>query len=194
MKLQYHTREFALLALLMLGLSSLAIPCVADELPEPNTEVKVRVTGLFSPERIPDLHGATLRNPELKLVDVDYPTSVVTFKYASESEMFRGAKPEQVIERLHNLLGNSSRYTFGARELCPLPRDKLTFLEIPVAGLDCKACCLGAYDAVYRLEGVEQATASFRDGLVTAWIDATKTDRVKLEKALQDRGVTLQKP
>lgn len=193
MTLTDHTRAFGLLPFLLLGICSLTAPIQADELPEPNTEVKVRVTGLFSPERIPDLHGATLRNPELKLVDVDYPTSVATFKYASESEMFRGAKPEQVIERLHNLLGNSSRYTFGARELCPIPRDKLMFLEIPVAGLDCKACCLGAYDAVYRLEGVEQATASFREGLVTAWIDATKTDRVKLEKALQDRGVSLTK-
>ena len=73
-------------------------------------------------------------------------------------------------------------WTLGAPE-------KLTLVEIPVVGLDCKACCLGAYEAIYRLEGVEQATASFKDGLVTAWIDASKTDRAQLETALKQRGV-----
>ena len=64
-------------------------------------------------------------------------------------------------------------------------------VEIPVVGLDCKACCLAAYEAIYKLEGVERATASFKDGLVTAWIDSEKTDRTKLEAALKQRNVTL---
>lgn len=44
-------------------------------------------------------------------------------------------------------------------------------------------------DDELRLEGVEQATASFKNGLVTAWIDASKTDRAKLEMELKQRGV-----
>jgi hypothetical protein len=38
---------------------------------------------------------------------------------------------------------------------------------------------------------VERATASFREGLVTALIDPDKIDRAKLEAALVKRGVQL---
>jgi hypothetical protein len=38
---------------------------------------------------------------------------------------------------------------------------------------------------------VERATASFREGRVTALIDPQKTDRAKLKAALQRRGVTV---
>jgi hypothetical protein len=50
------------------------------------------------------------------------------------------------------------------------------------------------YEAIYRMEGVEQATADFKKGLVTAWIDPAKVDPAKLEAALRSRGVTLRKP
>ena len=79
--------------------------------------------------------------------------------------------------------------TFGAKPLRTTSLDKLKLIEIPVAGLDCKACSLAAYEAVYKLEGVERATASFREGKVTALIDPTKTDRAKLEAALKKREV-----
>lgn len=71
------------------------------------------------------------------------------------------------------------------------PREKLQFVEIRVVGLDCLACGLGAYEAVQNVEGVETATASFKTGLVTAWIDPEKTDRSKLEEALKQRGVEI---
>jgi len=105
-----------------------------------------------------------------------------------------GARPEQIIERFDNKLREVSRSTFGIKPICATPRDKLQFIEIPVLGLDCKACCLAAYEAVYKLEGVEQATASFKDGLVTAWIDPQQTNREKLEAALKQRNVTLKPP
>ena len=50
---------------------------------------------------------------------------------------------------------------------------------------------LAAYEAVYKLDGVERATASFREGRVTALIDPSKTDRKALEDALKKRGVSL---
>jgi hypothetical protein len=59
---------------------------------------------------------------------------------------------------------------------------------------DCLGCRLGAYEAVYRIEGVEQATASFKAGLMTAWIDARKTTRAALESALQARRIPLATP
>jgi hypothetical protein len=50
----------------------------------------------------------------------------------------------------------------------------------------------GVADDELRLDGVEQATARFQDGLVTAWIDGSKTDRAKLEMELKQRGVEVQ--
>ena len=38
-----------------------------------------------------------------------------------------------------------------------------------------------------------QATASFKDGKVTALIDAKTTDKARLEDALRKKGVTLGK-
>jgi hypothetical protein len=52
-------------------------------------------------------------------------------------------------------------------------------------------CCLGAYEAIYRLEGVEQATSSFKAGLVAAWIHPGKTDLAKLQDTLRKREVQL---
>jgi hypothetical protein len=72
--------------------------------------------------------------------------------------------------------------------------DTLKLIEIPVAGLDCKACCLAAYESIYKLDGVERATASFREGRVTALVDPEKIDRSKLEDALKKRGVQLKAP
>jgi len=40
-------------------------------------------------------------------------------------------------------------------------------------------------------DGVEQATANFKDGLVTAWIHPKQTDRATLEDALRTRGGSL---
>ncbi|OYW12047.1 MAG: hypothetical protein B7Z55_18640, partial [Planctomycetales bacterium 12-60-4] len=92
------------------------------------------------------------------------------------------------------LLRTASQSTFGVRKLCSVPRDKLQLVKIPIVGLDCKGCCLGAYEAIYQLDGVEQATASFKDGLVTAWIDPQKINQSKLEEALKGRGVELPMP
>ena len=58
----------------------------------------------------------------------------------------------------------------------------------------CKACSLGAYEAIAGIDGVEQATTSFKEGKVTALIEPTKTDHAKLEDGLRKRGVTVTKP
>lgn len=156
-------------------------------------EFKHQVTGLFSRERIADLMSTIELLEGMELVKVDYTTAEAVFRYDPE-KVFPGAKPEQIIERFDNKLREVSRSTFGIKPICATPRDKLQFIEIPVLGLDCKACCLAAYEAVYKLEGVEQATASFKDGLVTAWIDPQQTNREKLEAALKQRNVTLKPP
>lgn len=155
--------------------------------------VKHQITGLFSRDREQDLRNVMQTIPEIKLVSIDFKIAEVTFEY-DPATVFPNATPEQIVERFNNLLGSASRQTFGVKPLCTTPRDKMKLIEIPVAGLDCKGCCLGAYDAIYRIEGVEQATASFKDGLVTAWLHPDRIDRAALEEALKQRGVTLVTP
>ncbi len=160
---------------------------VAADAAEP---IKHQITGLFSTEREADLRETFKELPEFKLVGIDFKNAEASFEY-DPANVFPNAKPEQVIERFDNLLRQASRHTFGIKPLRSLPKDKLTLIEIPVVGLDCKGCCLGAYDAIYKLPGVEMATASFKLGRVTALINPEKIDRVELETALKQRGVQL---
>jgi len=149
--------------------------------------IKHQVTGLFMPEREADLREAAATIPGVKLVSIDYKNAEAVFDYDPK----KFGKPEQAIAGLDQLLKQASRSTFGIKPLCKTPMDKLTLIEIPVAGLDCKACTLVAYEAVYKLDGVERATASFREGRVTALIDPSKTNRTALEDALKKKGVVV---
>lgn len=165
----------------MLLLASLGAPLNADT-------AKHQVTGLCMREREADLREAVAKMPGVKLVRVDFANAEVVLDY-DRAKVLDGARPAQLVERLDNLLKTASNHTFGIKPLCTVPRDRLTLIEIPVAGLDCKACSLAAYEAIYRLDGVEMATASFREGRVTALVDPTKTDRARLEAALKRHGV-----
>jgi copper chaperone CopZ len=182
MKIQraFRTSLWAVLLLALHGASAQSAEVTA----------KYQVTGLFCKERVADLREAVENIPGVKLVRIDYDNAEATFRY-DPKEAFPGAKPEDVVKRLDEKVRSASGHTFGVRPPRTTARDKLKLVEIKVAGCDCKACSLAAYEAVYRLEGVEQATASFREGRVTALIDPAKTDRGKLKVALQKRGVTV---
>jgi copper chaperone CopZ len=166
---------------MILGFMMLCMPVRAET-------AKHQVTGLFMRNREQDLREAVAQIPNIKLVSIDFNNAEATFDY-DPAKAFPGAKPDQVIQRFDNLLKSASNHTFGIKPLRNVPLQKLQLIEIPVAGLDCKACCLAAYEAVYKLEGVERATASFRDGRVTVLIDPEKTGRSQLEAALKKRGV-----
>lgn len=155
--------------------------------------VKHQVTGLFMKEREQDLREAVEKIPNVKLVSIDFKNAEATFEY-DPAKAFPGAKPAQATQLLDNLLKSASSNTFGLKPLRSVPLEKLKLIEIPVAGLDCKACSLAAYEAIYKLDGVERATASFREGRVTAHIDPAKTDRARLEDALKKRGVQITSP
>ena len=171
---------------LMLGYTLLWCPAAQGD------PIKHQVTGLFAKEREPDLRETFAKIPHVKLVSIDFENAEVTLDYVP-SNALPNAKSEQLLQQLDNLVKQASNHTFGIKPLSIVPREKLRRIEIPVMGLDCKACCLAAYEAVYKLEGVERATASFRDGRVTAWILPDKTDRAKLEAALKQRGVELKR-
>ncbi|HUR45704.1 MAG TPA: heavy metal-associated domain-containing protein [Candidatus Saccharimonadales bacterium] len=152
-----------------------------------------RITGLFSPEREADLRSALEKFPEIKLVRLDFSHAEGSFTY-DPAKAFPGTKPADIVKKFDEQLRNASNHTLGVQPLSTTAKDQLTRVEIPVAGLDCKACCLAAYEIIYKIEGVEQATASFKEGRITALIDAQKTGRPALEEALKKRGVTVKTP
>jgi copper chaperone CopZ len=155
--------------------------------------VKYRVTGLFNREREADLQAAVKKLPDVAVADIDLEHGEATFSY-DPAKLFPKVQPKDIVERFDNLLKSASGQTFGIKPLSTTPKDKLVRIEIPVLGLDCKGCCLAAYDSIAKIDGVEQATASFKDGLMTALIDPDKTNRAALEEALKKRGVTLKTP
>ena len=124
---------------------------------------------------------------------MNFDDAEITVEFAP-AKLFPGQKPERVTELVNDKVRAATQGTFGVKPRRTVARDKLQQVVIPAAGLDCKACCLAAYETVAGIDGVEQATASFKDGRVTALIDPTKTDKSKLEEALRKKGVDLGKP
>lgn len=179
---------------IILSFTSLTILSAADAPQSERPPIKHQITGLFQPDREQDLKDLFEKRadkfPGIKLVSIDFANAEATFDY-DPAKVFPGAKPEQIVERFDNLLRDATRHTFGVKPLCPVERDKLKRIEIPVVGLDCKACSLAAYEMVYKLKGVEMATASFKTGKVTAWIDPEKIDQAEIEMVLKQRGVQL---
>jgi copper chaperone CopZ len=161
----------------------------ADPAPPART-LKFQITGLFAADRVDDFREAVKKMPEIKLVNVDFANAEATFEIEPK-KAFAGAKPEQIVQRFDALLRSASNGTFGAKEPRTTPIEKLKWVEIGVVGHDCKGCCLAAYESIFKLDGVEQATASFKEGRVRALIDPATTDRAKLEEALKKRGVQL---
>ena len=71
---------------------------------------------------------------------------------------------------------------------------KKQFATIPIAGMDCKACSNTVYNIVMKVDGVDQATASFKEGHATAWFDPAKTNRAALVAALRKAEVDVTEP
>jgi len=198
-------RTFLRGAGIMLGLPLLETPAAAQAPPKPffdahcvachSGEVKKGgrdLTALKSDLANPDLRETVEKIPEVQLLAIDFKNAEITVEYVP-SKVFPGAKPNQVIERFDNMVRSASSSTFGIKPLPEMPMEKLKRVEVPVEGLDCKACTLAAYEAAYKLEGVEQAFARFCDGKVAALIQPDKIDRAKLEDALTKRGVLVVK-
>ncbi len=178
---------------LLATLSLLAfVSAAAEQAAQPRTFTH-RITGLFSPDRESDLRAALGKIPDLKLIRVDFTHAEAVLIY-DPAVAFKGTKPEKIVDRFNELLRNATRQTMGVAAPDPTPKDKLTRIEIPVAGLDCQACCLAAYESICKLEGVAAATASFKEGRITALVDTNKTGRAALEAALKKRGVAMAKP
>jgi copper chaperone CopZ len=155
-------------------------------------ELTLRVTGLFSKDRVDDLRRAVEMIERVEIKSIDYETAKVTFIFETGDEPFKSnAAPEQILSAIDSKVKKATRHTMTALLPTEVPKDKLARIEIEVVGLDCKACSYAAYRAIYQIEGVARATASFKDGKVTALIDPKETNRPALEEALKKKGVIL---
>jgi hypothetical protein len=174
-------------------LSFAAVSTAADGKAPKVERITYRVTGLFVPDREKDLRAGFKEIADVTLAGVNFEDAEITVEFIP-AKAFPGAKLEQYVEQLNQKVGNATRHTFGVKTRRAVPRDKLQQVVIPARACDCKACCLAAYEIVARIDGVYQATASFKEGRITALIDPTKTDRSQLEAALKQRGVSVGKP
>jgi len=152
-----------------------------------------RLLGLFQPDRSEDFREIiSSKIPDLAVTKIDYDLGIVELKFDPD-KLLNKAKPEQYLERLENLIRQASYGTFSLIPLSKTTPEKLEKIEIKIAGLDCKACSFAAYDAVAKLDGVERATVSFKEGQLFAWIDPMKVDRAKLVEALLKKRVDVPK-
>src|SRR5438874_6785382 len=117
--------------------------------------VKHRVTGLFNKDREADLRESVQKLADVSIVSIDFDTAEVTFSYDPVKLLGKGNE-KQLLERFDNMIRNASTHTFGIRTLCTTPKEKLTRIEIPLAGLDCPGCELSAYEVIFKVDGVEQ--------------------------------------
>jgi hypothetical protein len=186
--------------LLMLLVLALCVPATTVRGDDGDTygTLAFRVQGLFQPDRVEAFkkYLATREQfsgdkPPVVLEKVDYETSVATLRVDLARTGLKGRSLADQLRWFDETVYYPSRGLYRLKAPTEKPREKLQFVEIRVVGLDCLACGLGAYEAVQNVEGVETATASFKTGLVTAWIDPEKTDRSKLEEALKQRGVEI---
>ncbi len=154
-------------------------------------KLRVRIIGLFAKERTADLQ-VVLDKWQIKMLELDFNHAEGLLEFDA-AKVLAGVKPPEYTARLDEMVRNASQGTFGLKPPSSTPKNQLKRIEIPVLGLDCKACCLAAYEIIARLDGVEQGTASFKDGRISALIDPKRIQISQMEAALKERGVTINK-
>jgi copper chaperone CopZ len=174
----------------LIVLAGLSITAGADDKGTKPERLTCRVIGLFSHDREKDLRTGFAELTGVELVSINLDEGEITVEFVP-AMVFPGAKPEQRIEQLDNKVRNATHGTFSVKPRRTVDRNKLEKIEIPVAGLDCKACALAAHEILARIDGVEQAVVDFKSGRITTLIDPGKTSQAKLEEALRQREVTV---
>ena len=177
-------RQLWALSYAALGACCLTAMAAAEDPSAGTISAKYGVTGLFQPDREQDLRAVFATLPQIRLVSLDYENAEIEVEY-DPVKLWPGQKPEQFLELFDNQLRNASKQTFSVKSSRTIPLNKLSQIEIPIFGLDCKGCSYAAYGLICKLPGVELATASFKSGKITAWIDPEKTNRADLEAALK---------
>ena len=181
-----------------IGIITIMILCVMI-LSSRADESRHRIIGIFEPDRQEDLRECVKTMSDVQLVNLDYETAEVTFRY-DVPKLINGYNPkkpptdEAIAKRLDELLRAASNGTFTLSAPATIPKDKLESVAIQVGILDCKGCRYGAYLAVAKIEGVERATITADTHTLTAQFDPAKTKRAALEDALKKAHIELAAP
>jgi copper chaperone CopZ len=172
------TSIHSLLSLMLIMAMMTCARAANDKPPQPET-IAHRIGGLSSPDRVDDLRRVMADVEGVKLLSVSFDLAEATFSY----------DPKKVSsERLNQMLGAAA---LGIKPPMKVAREKLVAVTVEVIGLDCKGCSLGACNVVSKVDGVEQATANFKEGKVMVLIDPARTSKTAVADALKKAGVEL---
>lgn len=166
----------------------------AEQPAAPPNPITVQVVGLFCPEREAVLRDVFQQIPGVTLSSLNYQTAEAVVAYDRpelfpQSNLKSPLKPEQLFERLNNVVRQTSNGAFSVKPQSATPQDQLSKIEVSIGMLDCVACALGAYEIVMKVDGVERVTVMQHTGQITAWIDPAKTSQAAVETALKKREV-----
>ncbi|MDX1947712.1 MAG: DUF1592 domain-containing protein [Pirellulaceae bacterium] len=173
-------------------------PAPLAESPERPT-VKYRLVGLSSDERRADLADFLATAPEIRLVEIDAANHEVTLAY-DFARLYPLAGPnhkvsdQQLMEAINNIVKRVSLNSFSLKPLLADARGKLAREEIAISTPDCKACRICVYQAVAKVEGVEQAAIDAQTGRLTVWLDSAKATPALVREALAKAKIELAGP
>lgn len=186
------TLRLARISLLLCATGVVPVAAQEPALASPRT-VRVRIVGLFAPERVDALREAARGIEEASLQEIEYETAHAVFEIRPDKN-WKDVQAEKLAERIDQALRHATHSTIAAAPASETPAERLTETEIAAYGCACKACELAAYESLAKIEGVERATVSFRDSRIVVRFDSADTNRDALLEALKQRGVALEPP
>jgi cation transport ATPase len=151
--------------------------------------IVAHVHGLFQPEREQELRTLLAKLPGVQVQHVELKTARITFTCDPAIPEFRGQTPERQLALVNERVREASQHTFQLQPLGDRAPETWQEVHLRVAGLDCRGCAFAAYLVAMKVDGVQHALVSFRDGSLRAWYDAAKTSPVELTKALRQAQV-----
>lgn len=157
----------------------------------PENQIEVVVNGLFIPEQTDRLHTMIQEIEDLRILNLDPATAIVTFHYSLDKNRFRSDSPQQVIDQLNQILRHQSNGIFSAKALVAEPANTIQQATFPIVGLDCKACSLAVHDVLIGIEGVIHAKADFQLGSASAWYNSDRCSETVIAEKLEQQGITL---
>ncbi len=170
------------------------------EPPAEKVRVTYRLVGLFCPEREEELRALWAEEmPEIEVLAVDSLSGEATFEFdpvAALGPQAKAADPERIRALFNEKAHAASRrkypgYPDWDRVFMALPwspPDSFQYVEIPIEGIDCKACALAMYERLVELDGIKHAQVSFHDGRAIVLVDPVKFDEFAARQKLQQQG------
>jgi hypothetical protein len=188
--------HFLVVVVLVLGVATPAVVSRGDEKPVEPLRVTYRIRGLFCPEREQELRTLCADElPHIKVLEVDSLRGEATFEFDPVVALGPNAKAataEKVLSLFNEKVKGASqrkypRYPSWESVFTAVPSsppDKLQHVEIPIEGLDCQACSLAFHERLVKLDGIEHAQVSFREGRAIALVNPSKFNELAVREKL----------